>query len=235
MLSISLSVFPINSIASTGHTGRHIPHPLQVALFITAISLPSNSSFKIASKGQVSLHLLHQQQRSLSILAIVAAWLCGVSATALIDVFVAQVGASDTADLLAGLVRDRYQLSADVAPIVFAIAEQGDVVAQEIIAWAGQSLGDLANAVICQLDLTTEIFDVVLSGSLYKGGTMLIDPMRQTIQAVAPGANLVRLTAPPVVGGVLLGLEAAGLDPAAARSTLLASANDLMKQQVDLV
>lgn len=170
-----------------------------------------------------------------AIQAIAAAWMCRGPATALNDAFITQVGASDTADLLAGLVRERYQLSADVAPIVFAIAEQGDVVAQEIIAWAGQSLGDLANAVICQLDLTTQIFDVVLSGSLYKGGAMLIEPMRQTIQAVAPGANLVRLTAPPVVGGVLLGLEAAGLDPAAARPTLLASANDLMKQKVDLV
>ena len=64
---------------------------------------------------------------------------------------------------------------------------------------------------------------------------MLIEPMRQTIQAVAPGANLIRLTAPPVVGGVLLGMEAARVDAAVVRSTLLASANDMMGQQAEMV
>ncbi|UCC51768.1 MAG: hypothetical protein JSV68_22100 [Anaerolineaceae bacterium] len=63
---------------------------------------------------------------------------------------------------------------------------------------------------------------------------MLIEPMRATIQALAPGANLARLTAPPVVGGVLLGMESAGLDATAARPTLLASVGDLMRKQVDL-
>ena len=165
--------------------------------------------------------------------AVALAWTCRGPATRLSEAFAAEVGATDTADLLAGLVRDRYTLSAAAAPIVFAAAEQGDAVAQEIINWAGRSLGDLANGVIYQLDLAAESFDVVLSGSLYKGGAMLIDPLRQTVQAVAPGANLVRLTAPPVVGGVLLGMEACGLDTAAVRTPLLASANEIMEQDVD--
>ena len=163
------------------------------------------------------------------------AWTRRGPATALSAAFAAEVGARDTADLLAGLVRGRYHLSAAAAPIVFATAEQGDAVAQEIISWAGRSLGDLANGVIRQLDLAAESFDVVLSGSLYKGGATLIDPLRQTIHAVAPGANLVRLTAPPVVGGVLLGMEACGLETTAVRAPLLASANEIMQQQVELV
>jgi len=41
----------------------------------------------------------------------------------------------------------------------------------------------------------------------------LIEKTRETIQAYAPGAHMVRLSAPPVVGAVLLGMEAAGNKP----------------------
>ncbi|MEZ4516150.1 MAG: hypothetical protein R3C44_04680 [Chloroflexota bacterium] len=69
------------------------------------------------------------------------------------------------------------------------------------------AVGNLANGVTRQLNLEAEVFDVVLSGSLYKGGTMLTAPMQQTIHAVAPGARLVRLQVPPVTGGVLAYME----------------------------
>lgn len=159
-----------------------------------------------------------------AIQAVAAAWTQRGSATALSEAFVAHAGAANVADLLAGLVRNRYHLSSATAPLVFEVAAQGDPVAQQIITWAGKELGSLANGVIRQLNLTEERFDVVLSGSLYKGGSPLIDPMRQTIQAVAPGANLVRLHAPPVVGGVLLGMEQVGLDTAVPRHLLLQTA-----------
>lgn len=156
--------------------------------------------------------------------AVSLAWTQRGPATALSAALVERAGASDVADLLAGLIRDRYQLWPDAAPVVFALAEAGDAVARDIITWAGQELGSLANGVIRQLDLAGEQFDVVLSGSLYRGGSMLIEPMRETIHAVAPGATLVRLTVPPVIGGVLLGMEQAGVPTAAARPRLAASA-----------
>lgn len=155
--------------------------------------------------------------------AVAAAWSQRGPATTLSEAFIKQTGATDVADLLAGLVRQRYRLSAAAAPLVFEMAAQGDSVAQSIITWAGQELGSLAVGVIRQLDLRNETFDVVLSGSVYEGGVPLIEPMRQTIQAVAPRANLVRLKAPPVVGGVLLGMEQVGLDTAVYRQPLLHS------------
>ncbi|UCG26247.1 MAG: hypothetical protein JSW55_09780, partial [Chloroflexota bacterium] len=93
--------------------------------------------------------------------------------------------------------------------------------------WAGRELGSLAVGVIRQLSLEKEAFDVVLSGSLYKGSSTLEEEMRQTIHAVAPGARLVRLKAPPVIGGVLLGMDKAGLDTAALRQTLFRTTNEL--------
>jgi N-acetylglucosamine kinase-like BadF-type ATPase len=158
-----------------------------------------------------------------AIQAVAAAWTRRGPATALSQAFVNQTGAADVADLLAGLMRQRYRLAAAAAPLIFNTAAQGDAVAQEIITWAGQELGSLAVGVIRQLDLADETFDVVLSGSVYQGGEPLIAPMRQTIQAVAPQANLVRLNAPPVVGGVLLGMEQVGLDTAVYRQPLLHS------------
>jgi hypothetical protein len=49
--------------------------------------------------------------------------------------------------------------------------------------------------------------------------------MRQTIQTLAPGARLVRLSAPPVVGAVLLGMEQVGAVSPERREALLRSAN----------
>lgn len=160
-----------------------------------------------------------------AIQVVAAAWAQRGPQTRLSQAFVEQTGARDVADFLAGLVRNRYQLPAAAAPLVFEVAAQGDAVAQAIITWAGQELGSLAVGVIRQLNLADESFDVILSGSLYKGGEPLVAPMRQTIQTIAPKANLVHLNAPPVVGGVLLGMEQAGLDTAVYRQPLLHSAN----------
>jgi len=166
-----------------------------------------------------------------AIQVVATAWTQRGPTTALSQAFVEQTGAANIADLLAGLIRQRYRLSASAAPLVFGVAAQGDAVAQGIITWAGQELGSLAVGVIRQLDLADETVDVVLSGSLYKGGEPLIEPMRQIIQATAPKANLVCLKAPPVVGGVLLGMEQLGLNTAVCRQPLLQSVSTLFERE----
>lgn len=153
--------------------------------------------------------------------AVGRAWSRRGPRTQLSQTFIALTGASDLTDLLAGLVRGRYALTARDAPVVFEVAAQGDEVAQAIIRWAGQGLGDLAVGVIRQLGLETREFDVVLSGSVYRQNLSLMEMTRETIVAVAPGARLVRLAAPPVLGAVLLGMEQLGLETARAREGLL--------------
>jgi len=73
----------------------------------------------------------------------------------------------------------------------------------------------MANAVIRQLGFEGLEFDVVLVGSMFEGGSLLIEPMQQTIHSLAPGARLLRLTVTPVIGAVLLGMQAAGFRPLA--------------------
>jgi len=159
--------------------------------------------------------------------AVSAAWSLRGPQTALSAALVEAAGAAGVEDLFEGLVLRRYKLDAECARAVFAVAERGDAVARACIAWAGRELGSLACGVIRQLGFEGASFDLVLVGGLYNGGPLLIDPLRETVHALAPGARLVRLEAPPVVGGVLLGMRAAGLDPAPLRPALIASARAL--------
>jgi len=133
--------------------------------------------------------------------------------TRLAEALIAHVGAKDLEDLLRGYTMCEYNIDASAAPIVFRVANEGDQVARELIHWAGCELGELVNAVIHQLEFEELAFDVVMTGSMFKGGPMLIDPMFETIQKVAPKARLVQLEVPPVIGAALIGMEAGGMKP----------------------
>ena len=151
--------------------------------------------------------------------------------TAISEVFIHYVGAKDLADLIEGFNLGYFKVNSNAAPLIFEAAEAGDTVAQELIHWAGVELGEMANAVIRQLEFETERFDVVLSGSLFKGGPILIDPMWQTISAFAPNACLVHLKAPPVIGSVILAMEQVGKSGTAEiRQRLTETLENLMRK-----
>jgi N-acetylglucosamine kinase-like BadF-type ATPase len=135
-------------------------------------------------------------------------------ATALSNRLVRLVGAADVADLLEGVSRWRYNLFPLVADVVRALMEEadgGDDAAREIVLRAGRELGGGAVVVIRRLGMEDEEFDLVLAGGLFRSASpLLLDTLRGTVQAVAPGARPVRLDVPPVVGGVLLAMDAVG-------------------------
>ena len=148
--------------------------------------------------------------------------------TAIADALIEHFGAKDLEDLLRGYTTYEYNIGAYVAPIIFRIANEGDQVARELIHWAGCELGELANAIIRQLEFEGLAFDVVMTGSMFKGGAMLIDPMREAIHKLAPKARLVRLEVPPVIGSVLIGMEASGIKPTS-------SIREMLKETVLMV
>lgn len=110
-----------------------------------------------------------------------------------------------------GYTEGRYLIGAGAAPLIFGVAEQGDTAARDLIHWAGSELGEMACGVIRQLEFENLAFDVVLAGGMFEGGPLLIEPTQETILSVAPRANFVRLTVPPVMGAVVIGMEAFGL------------------------
>ena len=136
------------------------------------------------------------------------AWTQRGRPTQLTVILVDYTKASDVEDLLAGYTSGRIRVDGSAAPLIFTAAEAGDDVAQGLVHWAGCELGELANAVIRQLGIHDQGFDVVLVGGMFESGPILVEPMRATIQSYAPRARLVRLSVPPVVGAVLLGMQA---------------------------
>jgi N-acetylglucosamine kinase-like BadF-type ATPase len=164
-----------------------------------------------------------------AIKAVSRAWSLRGPGTQLSQRFVEAAGARDVDDLLAGLVRGRYRLDAGHARLVFETAAEGDGVAREAVDWAGRQLGDLGLGVIRQLNLASQAFDVVLAGSFYRGSPRLQTSIREVVTAEAPGARIRRLTVPPVTGGVLLAMEAHGLETAPLRAALLKCAVELFE------
>ena len=144
--------------------------------------------------------------------AVTKAWTKRGPSTRLTEAFVERAGAAGGADLIEGLSQFRYTLAPADAPLVFEVAASGDPVAAELLLWAGRELGDLALGVIHQLELEDQAFDVVLAGSFYKGSPVIAKAMQPVIHGIAPAARLIRLEAPPALGGVLLGMEQAGCD-----------------------
>ncbi len=161
--------------------------------------------------------------------AVAHEWTKRGPATQLTPEFLRLTGAGDIPSLIEGLEMGEFYLSSDLAPVVHQVAERGDPVALSIIQWAGTELGHTALAVIRQLGIQAHKFEVVLVGSVYEMGEIIIGPMRQVIIAEAPHARLVRLSAPPVVGGILLAMQQVALDPTPIREYLIQSTCQVLK------
>lgn len=157
-------------------------------------------------EGAGSSELMFRAQQ-----AVAHQWTLRGPVTSLSEAFIRFTGAGSLDDLIEGLTTGRFELGASAAPLVFACAREGDSVAQGLVQWAGVELGEMANAVARQLEFQDQAYDVVLTGSMFQNGEILIAPLRETVMAFCPVARLVPLVAPPVVGGVLLGMQAAGL------------------------
>jgi len=106
---------------------------------------------------------------------------------------------------------------------VFQVAAAGDAVAQRLVEWAGRELGGLALGIVRQLHFAEMEFEVVLGGSFFKGSPVVTEKLTETVHAEAPRAKIVRLSVSPVVGGVLLGMQTAGMDTRAIRARVIES------------
>jgi N-acetylglucosamine kinase-like BadF-type ATPase len=165
--------------------------------------------------------------------AIALEWSRRGGPTRLTPAFIKAAGAVDITDLIEGLSQGRYTLGPSLAPIVIRVAGQGDPIARGLLRWMGRELGDQARGVIRQLQIEDMEFEVVLVGSLYDGNPIMVDAMRETIQTLAPEAHLVRLAAPPVVGGVLLAMEQCGLEVLPLREALIQSTTEFIRDRKD--
>ena len=158
-------------------------------------------------------------------------WLKRGPSTYLSQVFLNHFNAKDLDDLVEGVYLRRYVFDSALVLKVFDTARQGDLQAQAVMDWAGRELGEIAVGVINQLDIREQQFEVVLIGSLHGASQNLDLTLRKTILEIAPYAQFVRLTAPPVVGGVLLGMEEAGVNGYALRDRIIDTTNRFLKKE----
>ncbi|NLE44616.1 MAG: hypothetical protein GX620_07825 [Chloroflexi bacterium] len=131
--------------------------------------------------------------------------------TRLTDVVLHRLGFASPELLLRALVAEQVPRSriAELCPIVFEAAFEGDEAATEIVVRQGIGLAEYATALIRRFEMQRLAFDVVLAGSVFKGrGPLLIDTITQAIHRVAPSARLRRQRFEPAIGGVLLAYDA---------------------------
>jgi N-acetylglucosamine kinase-like BadF-type ATPase len=101
--------------------------------------------------------------------------------------------------------------TARLATVVAEAAAAGDVVAQEIMLAAAQELAAASAAVLRQLGMLSEPAQVAMVGGIAQAGPVIQEPFRAALQAEAPLARVVPPRFPPVVGSLLLALQALGI------------------------
>jgi N-acetylglucosamine kinase-like BadF-type ATPase len=157
------------------------------------------------------------------------AWIKRRPATALTRNYLEAVGAKDELDLMEGLSNEQYQLPASLAVQVSEAARHGDAAAQEVIRWAGEELGWLAVSVARQIEMENEAVEIIQSGSVFKAGKAITEPMEEIVLKHCPRAKLIRLDGPPAVGAVILGMEQANFDGYAVRDRMARTARKVVK------
>lgn len=100
---------------------------------------------------------------------------------------------------------------ADLAPIVFEHAGQGDAVAEEIIRRTGKELGILAKAVALRLNFESDEIKVALIGSIFKQKEILINEISKELYEVSWNLEISEPMFAPQYGAALLALQKSGI------------------------
>ncbi|MDW6062745.1 BadF/BadG/BcrA/BcrD ATPase family protein [Streptomyces sp. FXJ1.4098] len=110
----------------------------------------------------------------------------------------------------------------ELTPVLFAVAGSGDEIARAIVARQAEEVVTMATVALARLELLGEQTPVVLGGGVLAARHPLLDGrVRELLAERAPKAEPRVVTAPPVLGAALLGLDRMGA-PAAAYAALRA-------------
>ncbi|MFJ5551434.1 N-acetylglucosamine kinase [Streptomyces sp. NPDC093225] len=114
---------------------------------------------------------------------------------------------------LDGIPRTRRH---ELTPVLFAVAADGDPVARALVHRQADEVVAMAAVALDRLGLLSEEVPVVLGGSVLAARhPQLHDRIAERLAARAPRARLTLVTAPPVLGAALLGLDAVAAPPEA--------------------
>lgn len=124
---------------------------------------------------------------------------------------------------------------AGLSPLVFAVAEEGDTVAGDIVDRQAHEIVLLAESALRRLGLLDAKVPVVLGGGVIGGGhRRLLDGVVDGLAERAPHATARVVAAPPLLGAALLALEAVGADERALAEARAALARAVPQPRVGL-
>lgn len=104
----------------------------------------------------------------------------------------------------------------ELTPVLFAVAAAGDPVALSLVHRQADEVVAMASVALGRLGLLEQEVPVVLGGSVLAAGhPQLNDRIAAGLAERAPRARIRVITAPPVLGAGLLGLDALGAPPGA--------------------
>jgi len=109
----------------------------------------------------------------------------------------------------AGFSRDRISR---LTPEVVRVAEEGDEVARDLLADAAGDAAETALGVVRQLYEPGDRVRVYLTGGVFKAGPLVRQPFDIALHAGWPQAEAEEPRFPPVVGTLIAGAQAAGID-----------------------
>lgn len=101
----------------------------------------------------------------------------------------------------------------ELTPVLFRTADAGDPVAREIVSRQADEIVALASVALGRLGLLDEEVDVVLGGGVMAAGNpTLMDAIAERLAVRAPKAVTRVVSAAPVLGAALLGLDHVGAE-----------------------
>ena len=121
---------------------------------------------------------------------------------------------------------------ANLVPLVFEAATEGDQVAMEILRYNGEELALSAEVAIRRLFQSDESVEVILTGGVFKndGEQILISALETKLKARCPKAKLRLPAGEPVVGALIQALRMAGHKVGCAeRDRLVREYEDMVK------
>jgi N-acetylglucosamine kinase-like BadF-type ATPase len=108
--------------------------------------------------------------------------------------------------------RRRHELT----PVLFDVAAAGDTAARSVVDRLAEEVVAMATVALRRLDLLDEEVPVLLGGGVLAARhPQLDDRIAELLATGAPKASIAVVTAPPVLGAGLLGLDRLGAPPAA--------------------
>lgn len=132
--------------------------------------------------------------------------------TVLTERFLRRYGLADVTDVVDWFLADapRPFQAAELAPLVFEAAADGDAVARDILRAAGEELGLCARLVASRLFPADAVVPLVFGGSVLQRGScpVMRDAIAAVVRAHFPLVDVRRLTVAPVLGAVLIALDA---------------------------